>query len=251
MLIAEANLIRRQIAQMLIQNRFTRIETIGDGSHSRHEIIRAFYLSLAHEFWVTKALNAKAREHFSSAAKHPDKQRFFESMTTDQDAKLNEGIINVARNIEYICSQSLFVYLLPRGSNLIHLTKIEPRSDPHHYAVSDRLNEYDIAVRNHTAVDCTSTIAASTYLDFLKGLTLSPASDYWRKVYSFLALDYPPFDPDRIEFDSPKSVLLQKGKEIQTGAQRNETSEVNPGFPSWVWILVWLAFLLFAAIMLS
>lgn len=247
MRIAEAHRIKNQIAEMAIHNRLTRIEDIGDGSHSVSEIIGALYLSVAHLFWLRKAMTVKEREEFveemtrlnprdASYIEHADRIAAKQSEKTLENIRELAGAITTFYMI-------IPVFLLPRGSDLAYLVHTDPKSDAHREACNNRLSDwYDNMDKKENDQYKAEFLNSNSFVQFLEGLPVSKPTDFWRRVYEALNLPYPASDSDRFGFNSKFAFFMQKHNAIVAGSKREDESREKIDFVPWLWL--WLSAIL-------
>jgi hypothetical protein len=194
MTLATANLIRLQIAEMVANHRFTKINQIGDGTHTRAEIVAAPYLFAAQNYWVVKnSILGKERD-----AIHKTK------ISENAKREWSEFINFLHHVVSATYSSGLFhtpIYLLLSSHHLDHYTNLVAKTDEHREAVTLR-QRGDCAPGHDGSEDfCDVALSSDNFINLLNSLPIAPSEDYWRPIYSVLRLSYPPFDPDRLTAD--------------------------------------------------
>lgn len=197
MRLAVAGAINTDIANMLINRRFLEQEKVGEGNHSSREIGAALYLITALEYWFG---------HITGLAEDQNWVNDFE--------KHLSAHLTVPMLVAY--------QLIPQGANLSHLVKLEPKSDAFNIALTDRMAAWRANPDDDKQfISIDSWKSPTSFMKFLKTLPLRPSSEYWRRVYTGLSLEYPEYDPDRMDDKFIKTALIEKMAGFRRRSQKD------------------------------
>lgn len=176
MTLATANLILRQIQDMLVNPRFLQQSKVGLGNHSRREISNASLLVVALDYWIGQVTGLDKKDKGWNDA--------------------FSGLVDAVQMLPLQLTKSL----VPPDEEFIDLSKLRPDSEQYmaayekmHADAEDRYSRHRLQW-NEDEWDREDVIS---FLEFLNTLPIHPSLDYWKAVYERVKLPFPDFDPDR------------------------------------------------------